>query len=254
MSTPKDDDETVDQKTCQSFNMDNFCTDQTVPDIKTNDDDSQQSMEDSDATTEEMADSDATTEEMADLSDLVGSMSLENATKPINATLPHVDPTEHSVQENAHDGGKVVEDNNRMEHSHTLAKTVNQTFEPNSSQIVNSSQSLNILIKRTTTFQPPSTSTPNRHSPDTSLHQTTTPYIDHSNKLCISTTQLPSPAPSSNFMLQLTATTNSHYNEQLDSYDTEESNGDDSGFILAAETPQHLWRSPQVKVIDSTFS
>lgn len=257
LSTQKADDKTVHQKTCQSFNMDNFSTDQTVPDLT--DSCSQQSMEDSDETTEEIA----------ELSDLVGSMSLENATKSIHTTLPHVDITnpgnETDLSVPGHedvyshinpDRGKVVEDKNLMEHCHTqVTKTVNQTFVPNSSQMVHSSQSLNML-KRTRTFQPPSTSTPNRHG-DTSLPHQTTPYIDHSTKRYNSTTQLSSPSLSSDFMLQLTATTNSHYDEQLDSYDTngEESDGDDdSGFILATETPQHLWRSPQVKVIDSTFS
>ncbi len=77
-------------------------------------------------------------------------------------------------------------------------------------------------------FQPPSTSTPSRTDDTPPLD--TGPSTKHSD---------------SNFELHLTETT-------ADNYET--SSSDDLDVILAFETPQHLWRSPEIKMIDNTFS
>lgn len=105
-------------------------------------------------------------------------------------------------------------------------------------------------------FQPPSTSTPCRDC------STLPPSASTPCRNC--STLPPSTAPStkpcepsqfsnlnSNFVLQMTETTDDNSeDEQLDDYET----SSDLDMILAVETPQHLWHSPEVKVVDNTFS
>ncbi len=133
-------------------------------------------------------------------------------------------------------------------------------------------------------FQPPSTSTPCRDcstlppsastpcrdcstlppSTSTPCHNCSTLPPSASTPCRNCSTLPPSTAPStkpcepsqfsnlnSNFVLQMTETTDDNSeDEQLDDYET----SSDLDMILAVETPQHLWHSPEVKVVDNTFS
>ena len=244
---------------------------QTVPDVPTLENPhSQMSVEDSDVTRiddESCAVSSSTfhlslgcIEDLEELSEQIGCMSLEDTScDAIDPSLNSVPVSNYMQLEQSEYPQSRYEFTPNDLPKDKVDDVSKNKFDHLDSSSHKTTQGDNVSKDKGDNFKPPSTSTPCRLK-DISLNQAPNSHFSQFSKLTNSSSKLPA---NSDFVLHLTDSNHQDVEAQLDSHELTDTShttckgctvSDDSSFILAAETPQHLWCSPEVKVIDNTFS
>lgn len=195
------------------------------------------------------------TENMEELSEQVGCMSLEDNSHTTAMSTNCTRVNEEQLELSDSQFNSVVNDLSAAQGQEDVSTQNEPSCLTNSSHRAPMCDNLDKGKNNNATFKPPSTSTPYR------LRDLSAPsQYSQFSKLSNSASKQPA---NSDFVLRLTNSSYQDDSNELGSYEVTDSShttceecatSDDSSFILAVETPQHLWCSPEVKVIDNTFS